>query len=411
MDKYINKFIDNPWFIRIIALILALLLFENVHGGNKTVVNVPQDQESEVLEEVPVKSYYDADNLVVTGIPETVTITLSGPRPNLQQAKTQRNFDVFVDLTGAEIGTQKVPIQVEGISDRLKYTIEPEFVNVSVQEKVTQEFSVEAEFNNKILADGYIAEQAEVNPKKVKITGAKDVVEKITYVKATLDIKGPIKDTITREAEILVLDQGLNKLNVEVEPKTVDVTLPVKASSKTVPVRVVQTGSLPSGVTIEDISLEKTEAKIIAPDEVLKDTESVRVEVDVSDIEGDTELTLPVIISEGIVEVDPKVIKVTIKATKTESKTISGLPIKIEGLNEEYRAVFREPSNGATSLTISGRSESIASLNGSSFNLYVDVSNLEAGDHDIEIKVEGPNDVDWKLAKETVRISISQNEA
>lgn len=85
MDKYINKLIENKWFIRVIALVLALLLFENVNEENKSVVNVPQDQESEVIEAVPVTSYYDADNLVVTGVPETVKLTLSGPRSNLQQ--------------------------------------------------------------------------------------------------------------------------------------------------------------------------------------------------------------------------------------------------------------------------------------------------------------------------------------
>ena len=47
----------------------------------------------------------------------------------------------------------------------------------------------------------------------------------------------------------------------------------------------------------------------------LNATENVRVEVDVSTISENTELTLPVIISEGIKEVDPKTVKATIKVT------------------------------------------------------------------------------------------------
>jgi YbbR domain-containing protein len=410
MDKYINKFIDNPWFIRIIALVLALLLFENVNDESSSVVNVPQDQESEVIENVPVRSYYDAENLVVTGIPDTVTLTLSGPRSNLQQAVTQRGFEVFVNLTEAEIGTQEVDIEIREISDKLKVKIDPATITVSVQEKVTKEYSVEPEFNSNILAEGYVSDVAVVEPNKVKITGAKDVVEKIAYVKATLNVQGTIRETLKKEAEVLVLDHGLNKLNVTVEPKTVDVTVPVKASSKTVPIRVVESGTLPDGVSIESINLEQEEAKIIAPQSVLDKTESVRVEVDLSDINKDTELTLPVIISEGIVAVDPQVIKVSIRANKTDSKSFSNIPINIEGLSEQYKAVFREPSNGSISLTVTGKSEDLAALSTANFHVYIDVKDLGVGDHDVDIHVEGPNDVNWTIARETAKISITQEE-
>ncbi|GIN63328.1 hypothetical protein J27TS8_33210 [Robertmurraya siralis] len=410
MDKYINKLIENKWFIRVIALVLALLLFENVNEENKSVVNVPQDQESEVIEAVPVTSYYDADNLVVTGVPETVKLTLSGPRSNLQQALAQRGFEVYVDLTEAEIGTQEVQIQIRDISERLKVSIDPATITVSVQEKVSKEFSVEAEFDSNILAEGYVSDVAVVEPNKVTVTGAKDVVESITYVKATLDIKGPINETIKREANILVLDQALNKLDVLVEPSTVQVTIPVKASTKTVPINIVQSGRLPAGVTIESIRLEKDEAKIIAPEDVLDKTDSVRVELDVSEIEKDTELTLPVIISEGVIAVDPQVVKVSIRANKTEDRTFSNIPIGIEGLSNSYEAVFREPANGSTSLTLSGSSGDIASLSASSFRLFIDASNLEPGEHEVKIQVDGPNNVEWKLARETVKILITQED-
>ena len=50
----LDKFFDNPWFIRIMALILALLLFENVIDQKMPEEeNVPPGQETEVVEEVP----------------------------------------------------------------------------------------------------------------------------------------------------------------------------------------------------------------------------------------------------------------------------------------------------------------------------------------------------------------------
>lgn len=411
MDKFIEKLIDSPWFIRILALVLALLLFENVYEAkNETAVNVPQDQETVTIEDIPVKSYYDTDTLVVSGVPDTVSITLSGPKPSMQQARIQRGFEVYVDLTEADIGTQQVPIQIRDISDKLTVVINPETANVSVQEKVTEEFNVEAEFNNNLLSEGYISEKSVVQPNKVKITGAKDIIDKISYVKATLDVNNPVKETITRKADILVLDQELNKLNVVVEPAQVNVTIPVKAISKKVPIQIVQTGSSPNGVKIESVTLDQQEATIIGNEEALRNVESVRVELDLSKIEKDSSLTLPIIISKGIVEVNPETVKLTIDVSETENKTLSNLPIKAEGLPEQYNVVFREPENGVTSLTIFGLSDQIEQVDPSDFTVSINVSNLQEGDHDVALSVSGPEELVWQLERETVAISIAQKE-
>lgn len=411
MDKYIDKFIDNPWFIRILALILALLLFENVYEEkNETAVNVPQDHETETIENVPVKIYYDTENLVISGVPETVTVSLSGPKSSLQQARIQRGFEVYVDLTEAEIGTQQVPIQVKDISDKLNVRVDPDTASVSVQEKVTQEFSVEAEFNSNLLAEGYLSDKAVVNPNKVKITGAKNIIDSISYVKATLDVKGPIKETLTREADILVLDQELNKLNVVVEPKQVDVTIPVRVSSKKVPIQLVQSGTLPTGVNIQSVTLDKQEATIIGEADVLNNVQSVRVELDISKIEEDTDITLPVILSKGIVAVDPKTVNVKVKVSKTDNKTLSNIPIKVQGLSEQYTVSFREPESGTTSLRLSGANESMEEVDASSFTIYIDASNLQEGDHEVGLHVDGPEGVNWQLEKDKVGISITEKD-
>lgn len=414
MDKFLDKLFDSPWFIKIIAFILALLLFQNVYDDKTEMEeNVPQDQQTEVIEEVPVKTYYDTENLVVTGVPETVTVTLSGPKNIVRQAKTRRNFEVYVDLTESEIGEQKVPIQIKDISDKLEVKIEPSHANVSVQEKVTQEFSVEAEFDPNFIATGYIVESPTVKPNKVEITGAKNVIESISYVKAAVDLRNTIKETVTKEAEILVLDKHLNKLNLNliVQPRTVEVTIPVKASSKTVPIKLIEIGTPPNGVAIQSIELDTNEAMIIGDEKVLKETDSVRVELNVSKISDDTTVTLPVIVPKGVVEVSPETIKLTVKVKKENSKTFTNVPIETRGVNKkEYRVVFREPENGSTSLTISGEDQIIKGLKASDFSLYIDLAHLGEGDHEVAIHVKGPNNVEWKLGQEVARITILNKE-
>lgn len=411
MDNLIDKLIDNRWFIRVVALLLAFLLFFYVYDGEDLAINVPQDQETETITDVPVKSYYDTENLVVSGVPSTVTIKLSGPKNLLQQAKTSRSFEVYVDLSEAEIGTERVPIQIKDVSDRLTVEIDPEFANVSIQEKVTQEFKVEPEYNSSLVADGYSAEQAVVKPNKVKITGAKDVIEKITYVKATIELEDQIEETVTKEAKILVLDQDLNKLDVTLESDTVEVTIPVKASSKEVPIKIVEKGTLPNGVTIDSIDLAQTKATILANTDILEKTESVRVEVDVSSINDDTTLTLPVIISEGIVKVDPETVDVTVNISKEEDITISNIPIKTTGLATDLSLSYNDPAGGTVSITATGESSLIKSLEESDFSVNLDLTGIGEGEHTIDLDVTGPTNVNWTLNQQTAKISITKREA
>jgi YbbR domain-containing protein len=407
-----DKLMDNPWFIKILALLLAVLLYTSVLNSDDkaTSINIPGETSTATLEEVPVKAYYDTDNLVVTGIPETVEVTIKGPMPHVQSAKTLRNFEVFVDLTDAEIGNKKVKFEIRDLSDKVKATINPESISVSIQEKVTKEFKVEAEYNTSMIEEGYAAGQATVEPNKVKITGAKNVVDQITYVKATIDNKDSINQTITQEAQVQVLDKELNKLEVLIEPETVKVTIPIKATNKTVPINVVEKGTTPDGIIIDSINLDIREAIITGDEEVLKETDNVRVEVDLSKITENTTLELPVIIPNGVTKVNPQTVKATVTVKKEEEeKTVSGIPINIRGLSEPYDAVINDPLNRTISLVINGPSGKVTGLSTEDFMIFIDLSGLAEGSHDVNIQVEGPPDVKWKPDKSSAKITISRD--
>ncbi|MEK4197998.1 CdaR family protein [Cytobacillus sp. FSL K6-0265] len=443
MDKYIDKLIDTRWFMKVVALLIALLLFDSVYDTNNEnrSINVPGDDGSAVIENVPLTAYYDTDNLVVTGLPETVAVTLDGPRSHLENAKAQRNFEVFVDLSDAEIGRQEVEVGIKDLSDKLEYIIDPSTVDVTIDEKVTEEFNVEAEFNNSLLEEGYKAEAALAEPNTVKITGAKNVIESIAYVKATVNTKGSITESFTETAAINVLDRNMNKLDVDVSPGEVEVSVDVKRLSKTVPIDIVETGSLPSGVELDSLKLSQTEATIFAPENVLSEVKTVRVEVDLSKLDKDQELKLPVIISDGITSVDPKEVTVDANVTVTEqessedsseeeepqvqeqeneqeqtadeqtvNRTYSGMPITITGLDDQYEMTFQSPDEGETSLKVSGNEKDMNSLSKSDFTLSIDVSGLDPGEHEVNIQLDAPPGVESQLESETATINITEKE-
>ncbi|WP_066249491.1 YbbR-like domain-containing protein [Neobacillus drentensis] len=409
-----DKLMDNPWFIKILALLLAVLLYSSVpHTGKKlTDVNVPGEQSTETIKNIPVKVYYDTKNLVVSGIPATVDLTLKGPLTHIKSAKALKNFEVYVDLSKANIGKQKVKLKVKDLSDKLTATMKPATVNVSVQEKITKEFKVDAEFNSSQIEEGYSAGQPVVEPSNVKITGAKSVIDRISYVKATLEEKNKLTETISEAANIQVLDKDLNKLNVEVNPEKVEITIPVKSNSKTVPIKIVRNGTAPEGVTIKSIEIDEKEATISGDVNVLNKTENVRVEVDISKITDNTTLTLPVIISNGITKVTPQLVKATVVVEKEEKKTVSDVPLKIQGLSAEYKATINDPDNQLVNILVNGPISDVNRVRPKDFNVFIDLSSLqEEGVYEVDIQVEGPTTVKWKPNKSSAKITIEKNNA
>ena len=322
MDKRFDKLTDSRWFMKLVALVLALLLFGSVYDGSNTNnVNVPGEESTVTISDIPVKSYYDTENLIVIGVPETVNVTLKGPTPNLQAVKTQKDFEVYADLSKVKVGKQRIKLQIKDLSDKLTATIDPEYVEVDIQEKVTKEYSVDVEFDAKMVDEGYVASTPVVEPNKVRITGGKDIMDQIRYVRAIVEVDDFITETVEKSATITVLDANLNKLNVTVEQKSVRVKIPIKKANKTVPIEIVKKGTSPADVTIDSITLDKNEATISGSEDNLNKTENVRVEVDISTINESTELTLPVIISDGINEVDPKTVKATVKVNAISEAT------------------------------------------------------------------------------------------
>ena len=162
-----------------------------------------------------------------------------------------------------------------------------------------------------------------------------------------------------------------------------------------------------AGVTIGSIVLDTTEATISGDEDTIKATENVRVEVDISKINDNTTLTLPVIIPNGITKVTPETVKATVVVKKTMEKTVSGVPLKIRGLSNQFKAVINDPASQSVNLLVSGLSTTVNNLTPDDFNVFIDLSNLPAGSHEVNIQVEGPPGVNGKLDKSTATVTIN----
>lgn len=292
-----DKLFDSYWALRIIAFVLALALFFYVKLEIDTGREESTSPDVHILYDVPLEVYYDDENLLVTGLPETVDVTISGTSQLVLQTKLAHDYTVFVDLNSLMIGEHHVPIRYEGFSEKLSVSIEPSSVSLVIEERVTKEFKVDPEMSNRLLADDYVVKGMTANPSTVKVTGAKSIMDSIGYVKATVTGEQGIKGSFEQEANVKVLNTDLNRLDVQVEPEKVNVKVDIEEYSRELPITIKQTGQLKEGISLDRISAEPTKLKVYGKKALIDELEELVVEFDVSGLEEsgvhETKITVP----------------------------------------------------------------------------------------------------------------------
>lgn len=315
-----DKMMDSPWVLRIIALFLALLLFFSVRTElsptNKTITS----EQTEVIRDVPVDVFYDDKNLIVTGIPKTVDVTIKGPMPLVIQTKATKDFSVFVDLSKLLIGEHNVKLQYENISDKLQVSFDPATVNVNIEEKVTKEFRVDPELNTRLIEEGYILNGMTANPATVYVTGAKSAIENISYVKATVTGEQGLREPYSQVAAVKVLDRDLNKLDVTIEPETVKVQVDIGAYSREVPVVLKEIGKAENGITVNQLTISPTKVRVYGRKSIIDALTAIPVEVDLSKITESKTYEFDVKLPEGVTKISDSKIKVKADITKVEQE-------------------------------------------------------------------------------------------
>ena len=461
-----DKFMDNPWFIRGIALFFAVLMFLVVQSDEEQGSRAAGGTDIAVLQDVPLEVYYDDENTVVTGAPETVSVTIEGPGNLVRTTKTIKDFTVFVDLRTLTMGAHKVRVQTENLSEKLQVSIEPETVDVVIEERISREFRVDPEMNERLLAENYIINSLEVEPATVMVTGAKSVIDSVSFVKASVTADSGVDGPIEQLASVRVLDRDLNKLNVDIEPAEVTVKADISQYSRSVPVTLQRSGTPEEGVTINSLNTATETVKLFGPRNVLDEIGELTVSVDVSKVTASGKLTVELKKPAGVTKISPGSIDVDVQATVNDndeetaeapdepdepvaeagppeeesgtpsqegkssesgetvqgnesgaevhsgtadqeaSGTLDGLAVEVRGLEEGQTGEVIQPE-GPLSLKIRGPKSAVDSAKSGDFTLFVNAGGINEGEASLVVQVDGPTGIKAEPAPGRVTVRIA----
>jgi YbbR domain-containing protein len=405
-----DNWFQSKWFIRVLALAFAITLFIFVNvetNTSQSESSIPgSNSQIQRLDDVPVQINIDSDNYVVSGVPEFATVSLEGTPASIMPAISNRNFSVFVDLQGLEEGNHTVDLEHNITSDIRAY-IEPKTIDVTIEERASEEFPVTVDFlNTDQLPVGYELGDYELDQSTVTVTTSRNVMDQISLVRVYVDvagIEGPIQN---REVPINVYDNQGNELNVRLDRESVVISVDLLNPSNTVPVSVETTGELPEGFSLESISANLDEVEIFAISEVLEGISEITTEeIDLSEVTESGTMEVDLSLPEGVITEELETIEVEIEVE--EMRTIEALPIEEEGLAEGQAVTFSDPENGEMEIIVTGNQSVIGELTPEDFRLFIDLSGLEPGEHLVPISVEWDELEDIELTGEYEEASIT----
>lgn len=409
-----DNWFKSKWFIRAISLGFAILLYvfvaiEETDTENESSILFGGSTKAETLTDIPLDIRIDSDKYVVSGVPETVTVSLEGPTSALAPVVRQKNIKVFVDLTGLKEGEHEVEIEHEEVSSRLSVYIEPKTINIIIEERSTDEFSINVDFiNEDKLPEGYQIADFELNTDKVTITSSKEVIDRIAIVKVYVDVAGITESIKNREVPVNVYDSQGNELGVRVDPATVVVSVEIENPSKRVPVSVATIGKLPTGYSLITTEPDLKEVEIFATSDTLEDIDKITTEpINLSEVTESGTIEVKLALPKKVQA--PKVDSIKVQIALEQTKSIEDVPIEVDNLSSGQVIRFIEPNQEQISITITGNDQDVKKLNADDFRVFINANGLDTGRRRVPLQVDGPNNITVDMDLDEVVVEIEES--
>ncbi len=324
---------NNLWFTRLFSLVLAIGLFFFVNLENQTRFQstAPTDGASitstEIITNLPIEVNINTDQYFVSGIPDSATLRLEGPQALIFQTVATQSYTVSTpDLNTLGSGEHTVQLQVEGVSESITTRVSPGFINLTIEEKETGEYELSAIIDEDLdVAEGYELLEPSLSTNIVQLSGAASTMARIDQVVVEIaSSEEGINSDLLMSAQVLVLDENGEPLNVNTNPSQVEINIPVVRTIKEVPIVLREGTNGQVGYNYE-VSLSNAESdtvKVRGEPEAITALQNFPVTVDLSGITESQVITIPIQeLPPGIEEISKEEIEIVIDVTEENNNS------------------------------------------------------------------------------------------
>ncbi|WP_100486387.1 YbbR-like domain-containing protein [Sporolactobacillus pectinivorans] len=437
MDKLLRK----NWVVKIISFVLALMLYAIVSAGQSpssspSSIAVNPLEQMTIAERLNLK--YDANKFVVSGVPQTVDLRLSGTSDQILKARLLAIKSAFIDLNGMKPGTYDVRVQTSGFPSGLSVKAVPSAVRVTLQERTSKEFPVALDIlNKKAISSGYSIGSPTIDPKTVTVTGGRQTIDSIAFIRGVIDVNGA-NTTADKMITLHAYDSGGDQMDVAIAPSAVHVQVPITKMSKQVTLQALTTGTPANGYSVGSVNLSVNNVTVVAPDSnTLNQIVDVQpISVSVAGLTQDKTYNVSVPLPAGATQASPSKVSVTVHIVPTASggssmnssgtsssspssssgassssnqgntsKQFSNIPVSATGLAVNQTVTLG--NNGHVDVSVTGSATDLNKLSSSDIKAQVDLTGLSTGDQRVAVNVSVPAGLTASASPGTLNVTIS----
>jgi YbbR domain-containing protein len=384
--NFIKQFTKNlPTIATAIFLAIAVWIL--------AVTNIDPVEKRTFGRPVPLEVIGQDPSLVITTeLPEQISIILSAPASTWGSELNSSNvLRALIDLTGLDAGNYKIPVKLQINARPVKVeSFSPDNVSLIMEKLFSESFTINL-LQPSSPAVGYEAGVPELSVKTATVNGPTSLVDKVSEVRATLDI-GQSKETIDRDVVLSALDEnGLRVSGVSISPEKVHIRQEItqRGGYKNVTVKVITSGQIASGHRLTNISANPLVVTVFSTDPELINTLPGFIETQPLNLTGageDLEVSLPLKPPSGVVVVGESTIRVSVSISPIEgSITLTGLPIEIIGISPAFQTVI---SPDRVDVILSGPLPELDALKTNDVRIILDLTDNVPGTYQIEPQIQ-----------------------
>lgn len=396
--KVIWGILESKLFLAVISLAISVVFWYYT-------VWVEGPQTVERIIEVPVKVKNAPERVLVEYEVKSIELNLKGSK-SLLGGLTSRDLEAFVDLQGLNPGIYRLQIQTLVPPGVHVSKVKPPFLVVSIRELIDREVPVRVlTIGNP--AEGFLVNEVKVIPNSVVIRGPKDLVEKVPYVFATLNVGGAESniDAVLELRAEGVSEGSLSELTIIPSRVRASVLLKPGWPTKIVKIKVDIKGKPNEAFEITSVEAIPSHVTIMGPSSTLdRINEIITPPLDISGLDktGIFETTLS--IPEELKFIDKPNVKVIVELKEKVVEREFLLPVKIYG-----SSVFLKWKVSPTQVKVKirGPYTKINALNLQDILVSVDLSHIEVKEATLPVSVSLPPGLEIiSVTPEHVKVSI-----
>ncbi|MFC6994360.1 CdaR family protein [Streptococcus loxodontisalivarius] len=316
-----KRFFQGRFFYLLVAFLFAISLFltaaSSSYNQSGTQLSQVTETYTNTIEDVPIDIKYDSDNYFISGYSYQTTVYLTSTnRVKLDSEinSDTRSFKVVADLSDASSGTTTAKLKVTNLPSGMTATVSPDTISVTIGKKVSKTFKVVGNVNDDQIADGYALKKVSVDTDEVTVVSDESTMSQIDHVVANLPEDQVLDSNYSGNVTLQAVSADGTVLASVIDPAKVGLSVTVKRLSKTVPVRIEQTGSLSSDLSSITTKASQDTVTIYGNQDALDAISEVVGQVDISDVTKNVTKTIN--LSATNVTVDPATIGVDLTVTK-----------------------------------------------------------------------------------------------